>query len=129
MNQKTINSKIIDFGPLAFKVSSLNNECSKLAADSISLLYNSAQYTYFYKLKYEYSQVLSTLCFKARVYGYLSTQDLDLMRQCNDGIQFCQNKIIKYGISGSIDLLSLIITGISKLSKKDTQPLLCRDNP
>lgn len=129
MNQKTINSKIIDFGPLAFKVSSLNNECSKLAADSISLLYNSVQYTYFYKLKYEYSQVLSTLCFKARVYGYLSTQDLDLMRQCNDGIQFCQNKIIKYGISGSIDLLSLIITGISKLSKKDTQPLLCRDNP
>lgn len=129
MNQKTINSKIIDFGPLAFKVSSLNNECSKLAADSISLLYNSAQYTYFYKLKYEYSQVLSTLCFKARVYGYLSTQDLDLMRQCNDGIQFCQNKIIKYGISGSIDLLSLIITGISKLSKKDTQPLLCRDDP
>ena len=128
MNQKTINSKIIDFGPLAFKVSSLNNECSKLAADSISLLYNSAQYTYFYKLKYEYSQVLSTLCFKARVYGYLSTQDLDLMRQCNDGIQFCQNKIIKYGISGSIDLLSLIITGISKLSKKDTHPLLCRDN-
>lgn len=128
MNQKTINSKIIDFGPLAFKVSSLNNECSKLAADSISLLYNSAQYTYFYKLKYEYSQVLSTLCFKARVYGYLSTQDLDLIRQCNDGIQFCQNKIIKYGISGSIDLLSLIITGISKLSKKDTQPLLCRDN-
>ena len=99
MNQKTINSKIIDFGPLAFKVSSLNNECSKLAADGISLLYNSAQYTYFYKLKYEYSQVLSTLCFKARVYGYLSTQDLDLMRQCNDGIQFCQNKIIKYGIS------------------------------
>lgn len=129
MNQKSINSKIIDFGPLAFKVSSLNNECSKLAADSISLLYNSAQYTYFYKLKYEYSQVLSTLCFKARVYGYLSTQDLDLMRQCNDGIQFCQNKIIKYGISGSIDLLSLIITGISKLSKKDTQPLLCRYNP
>lgn len=129
MNQKTINSKIIDFGPLAFKVSSLNNECSKLAADSISLLYNSAQYTYFYKLKYEYSQVLSTLCFKARVYGYLSTQDLDLIRQCNDGIQFCQNKIIKYGISGSIDLLSLIITGISKLSKKDTQPLLCRYNP
>lgn len=129
MNQKSINSKIIDFGPLAFKVSSLNNECSKLAADSISLLYNSAQYTYFYKLKYEYSQILSTLCFKARVYGYLSTQDLDLIRQCNDGIQFCQNKIIKYGISGSIDLLSLIITGISKLSKKDTQPLLCRYNP
>lgn len=129
MNQKTINSKIIDFGPLAFKVSSLNNECSKLAADSISLLYNSAQYTYFYKLKYGYSQVLSTLCFKARVYGYLSTQDLDLIRQCNDGIQFCKSKIIKYGISGSIDLLSLIITGISKLSKKDTQPLLCRDDP
>lgn len=129
MNQKSINSKILNFGPLAFQVSSLNNECAKLATDSISLLYNSAQYTYFYKLKYEYSQVLSTLCFKARVYGYLSTQDLDLMRQCNDGIQFCQNKIIKYGISGSIDLLSLIITGISKLSKKDTQPLLCRDNP
>lgn len=129
MNQKSINSKIIDFGPLAFKVSSLNNECSKLAADSISLLYNSAQYTYFYKLKYEYSQVLSPLCFKARVYGYLSTQALDLIRQCNDGIQFCQNKIIKYGISGSIDLLSLIITGISKLSKKDTQSLLCMYNP
>lgn len=129
MNQKSINSQIIDFSLLAFKVSVLNNECAKLATDCISLSYNSAQFAHFYSLKCEYSQVLSTLCFKARVYGYLSTQDLDLIRQCNDGIQFCQSKIIKYGISGSLDALSLIITGISKLSKKDNYPLLRRHNP
>lgn len=119
MNQKSINSKIIDFSLLALKVSSLNNERAKLAADSISLLYNSAQYAYFYNLKCEYSQVVSTLYFKAKVYGYLSYPEMDLIRQCNDGIQFCQSRIIKYGISGSIDLLSLIITGISRLSKKE----------
>lgn len=119
MNQKSINSKIIDFSLLALKVSSLNNERDKLATDSISLSYNCMQYAHFYSLKCEYSQILSTLCFKARVYGCLSTQDLDLIKQCNDGIQFCQSRIIKYGISGSIDLLSLIITGISRLSKKE----------
>lgn len=72
MNQKSINSKIIGFSLLALKVSSLNNERAKSATDSISLLYNSAQYAYFYNLKCEYSQVVSALYFKARVYGYLS---------------------------------------------------------
>lgn len=57
----------------------------------------------------EYSQILSTITFRARIYGYTTTQELNIAKECNDGIQFCQQQMARHGIIGATDVAFIIV--------------------
>lgn len=113
-----MNNEVIDIGLFAAKVATLNNEKARIATSSVSLVYNAVQYANFNSLVAEYSQILSTITFRARLYGYTTTPEIELAKQCNEGIQFCQQQMNKHGIIAATDVASLLFEAISALTRK-----------
>lgn len=120
VNKNTIqmSNEIIDIGLMAAKVAALNNERARVAVGGVSLIYNAAQFAKYQNMVAEYSQILSTITFRAKVYGYTTTKELNIAKDCNDGIQFCQQQMAKHGIIGATDVASLLFDAISTLTRK-----------
>ena len=118
INHMNMANEIIDIGLMAAKVAALNDERARIAVDGVSLIYNAAQFARFQGMVAEYSQLLSTVTFRARVYGYATTQELNLAKECNEGIQFCQQQMAKHGVIAATDVASLLFDAISSLTRK-----------
>ena len=112
------NQEIIDIGLLTAKVASLNDEKARIAIGGVSLVYNSTQFARFCQMSAEYSQILSLVSFRAKLIGHTTNQELELERQANEGIQYCQQQMIKHGIISATDIASLLFEMINSLSKK-----------
>ncbi len=113
-----MNNEIIDIGLMAAKVAALNDERARIAVGGASLLYNAGQVAQFQSMVAEYSQLLSTITFRARLYGYTTTQEIHLAKECNEGIQFCQQQMAKHKIIAATDVASLLFETISVLTRK-----------
>lgn len=111
-------NEIIDIGLMAVKVAALNDERTRIAVGGVSLIYNAAQFAKFQSMVAEYSQLLSTITFTARLDGYTTIQELNLAKECNEGIQFCQQQMAKHGIIAATDVASLLFDVISSLTRK-----------
>lgn len=99
------------------KVAALNDERARIAVGGASLIYNATQLAKYQSMVVEYSQLL-TITFRARLYGYTTTEELNLAQQCNDGIQFCQQQIAKHGVIAATDVASLLLEAISALTRR-----------
>ncbi|WP_042372113.1 hypothetical protein [Bacteroides neonati] len=113
-----MSNDLIDIGFMAAKVAALNDERARIAVSGVSLIYNAAQFAKYQNMVVEYSQILSTITFRARIYGYTTTQELNIAKECNDGIQFCQQQMARHGIIGATDVASLLFEAISALTRK-----------
>lgn len=113
-----MNNEIIDIGLMAAKVVALNDERARIAVGGVSLIHNTLQFSHFNNMAAEYSQLLSTITFGAKLNGYTTTEELELAKQCNEGIQFCQQQMSKYGIIAATDVASLLFDAINALTRK-----------
>ncbi len=113
-----MNNELIDISLMVAKVAALNDERAKIAVGGASLIYSCSQITQFQSMVAEYSQLLSTITFKAKLYGYTTNQELHLAKECYEGIQFCQQQIAKHGIIAATDVASLLFEAINALTRK-----------
>lgn len=113
-----MSNELIDIGFMTAKVAALNDERARIAVGGASLIYNATQLAKYQSMVVEYSQLLSTITFRARLYGYTTTEELNLAQQCNDGIQFCQQQIAKHGVIAATDVASLLLEAISALTRR-----------
>lgn len=110
--------ELIDLSFMAAKVAALNDERARIAVAGASLIYNATQLAKYQSMVAEYSQLLSTITFQARLYGYTTTEEVNLAQQCSDGIQFCQQQIAKHGVIAATDVASLLIEAINSLTRR-----------
>lgn len=113
-----MNNEIIDISLMAAKVAVLNDERARIAINGTSLIYNAAQVAQYQSMVAEYSQILSIITFRARLSGYTTTQEFYLAKECNEGIQLCQQQMAKHGIIAATDVASLLFEAINALTRK-----------
>ena len=103
-------NELVDFGFLAAKVAAIGNEKAKMAVDGASLAYNVIQINRFRSMMTELYQISNYIAFNARVRGYCTQQEYDLVMECQRLINDCQNHISKYGVMSRIDGMSILIS-------------------
>lgn len=111
------NLDLTEIGLLAAKISCLNNDTAKLTINGVSLVHHAIQLCKMYSLRNEYTQTLNLINLKMAMYGR-TYQLCELERQCQLGIESCQNKIIGYGIAIPFEAAS-IGSSIYRLNKKN----------
>lgn len=107
-------NELVDFGFLAAKVAAIGNEKAKMAVDGASLAYNVVQINRFRSMMTELYQI----SFNARVRGYCTQQEYDLVMECQRQINDCQNRISKYGVMSIIDGVSLLVGIMNSFDKR-----------
>lgn len=111
-------NELVDFGFLAAKVAAIGNEKAKMAVDGASLAYNVVQINRFRSMMTELYQISNYIAFNARVRGYCTQQEYDLVMECQRQINDCQNRISKYGVMSIVDGASLLVGIINAINRK-----------
>lgn len=111
-------NEIIDLGFLAAKLATIKNEKARMMVGGVSLAYNVVQIARFRSMIVELSQLCNCIVYSAQMKGGYTQQEYDLAVDCQRQIEECNNQIAKYGTMSVIDSISLLIDGLSKLSKQ-----------
>lgn len=111
-------NELVDFGFLAAKVAAIGNEKAKMAVDGASLAYNVVQINRFRSMMTELYQIGNYIAFNARVRGYCTQQEYDLVMECQRQINDCQNHISKHGVMSIIDGVSLLVGIMNSFDKR-----------
>lgn len=111
-------NELFDFGFLAAKVAALGNEKAKMAVDGASLAYNVVQINRFRSMMTELYQISNYIAFNARVRGYCTQQEYDLVMECQRQINDCQNHISKHDVMSIVDGASLLVGIINTINRK-----------
>lgn len=111
-------NELVDFGFLAAKVAAIGNEKAKMAVDGTSLAYNVVQINRFRSMMTELYQISNYIAFNARVRGYCTQQEYDLVMDCQRQINDCQNQISKHGVMSIVDGTSLLVGIINTINIK-----------
>ena len=111
-------NELVDFGFLAAKVAAIGNEKAKMAVDGASLAYNVVQISRFRSMMTELYQISNYIAFNARVRGYCTRQEYDLVMECQRQINDCQNQISKHGVMSIIDGVSLLVGIMNSFDKR-----------
>ena len=114
-------NELVDFGFLAAKVAAIGNEKAKMAVDGVSLAYNVVQINRFRSMMTELYQISNYIAFNARVRGYCTQQEYDLVMECQRQINDCQNQISKHGVMSVIDGFSLLLDIINASNRRYVQ--------
>ena len=111
-------NELVDFGFLAAKVAAIGNEKAKMTVDGVSLAYNVVQINRFRSMMTELYQISNYIAFNARVRGYCTQQEYDLVMECQRQINDCQNNISKHGVMSIVDGASLLVGIINTINRK-----------
>lgn len=111
-------NELVDFGFLAAKVAAIGNEKAKMAVDGASLAYNVVQINRFRSMMTELYQICNYIAFNARVRGYCTQHEYDLVVECQRQINDCQNQISKHGVMSIVDGTSLLVGIINTINRK-----------
>ena len=111
-------NELVDFGFLAAKVAAIGNEKAKMTVDGVSLAYNVVQINRFRSMMTELYQISNYIAFNARVRGYCTQQEYNLVMECHRQINDCQNRISKYGVMSIVDGASLLVGIINTINRK-----------
>lgn len=110
-------NEIIDLGFIAAKLAAIKDEKARMMVGGVSLAYNIVQIARFRSMIVELSQVCNCIVYSAQIKGWYTQQEYDLVIDCQRQIEECSNQITKHGTMSVIDSISLLIDGLSKLSK------------
>ena len=66
----------------------------------------------------ELYQISNYIAFNARVRGYCTQQEYNLVMECQRQINDCQNRICKYGVMSIVDGASLLVGIINTINRK-----------
>ena len=111
-------NELVDFGFLAAKVAAIGNEKALMAVDGASLAYNVVQINRFRSMITELYQISNYIAFNARVRGYCTQHESDLVMECQRQINDCQNQISKHGVMSIVDGASLLVDIINTINRK-----------
>ena len=85
---------------------------------ALRLAYNVVQINRFRSMMTELYQISNYIAFNARVRGYCTQQEYDLVMDCQRQINDCQNQISKHGVMSIVDGTSLLVGIINTINIK-----------
>ena len=87
--------------------SNLNNNLKDLTKNGLSLIYNSMHLGNVCYQQNIYLQTLSSILYKYKVYGYITQQEMNIVKQCNCINRYYKKQTTKYGFKTIMNLISL----------------------
>lgn len=111
-------NELVDLGLLAAKVAAIRDDKARMVVDSVSLAYNIVQVNRFRSMITELYQIGNYIAFNARVRGYCTQQEYDLVMECQRQVNECQNQISKHGVMSIVDGVSLLVGIMNAFDKR-----------
>lgn len=111
-------NNLIDTAFLAAKITTLNNEKTKLFVDAASFAYNIAEVSRLQSLIVEYSQICNYVVLNAKHKGFYTEEEHKLASDCQRHIQECSQQLSKHRTMTVVDGISLLLDALNGLEKK-----------
>ena len=111
-------NEAVDIAFIAAKVAAMKDEKARMIVGGASLVYNVSQIGRFKAMIVEFSQLCNYIVYIARLRGYYTQEEYNLVIECQHHIEECNQQIAKHGTMTILDGISLLIDGLSSLNKK-----------
>ena len=111
-------NQVLDTAFIAAKLASMNDEKARILVNGASVVYNAAMWSRLETLAVEYSQLCNVIDFHARIRGFYTLEEFNLLHSCKRQIVECNEAISKYKVMTFLDGVTLLIDGFSKLDQR-----------